>query len=674
MINLKKYMNNKTNVQLKLIVSTLLVIFGFNNLSALAQSAKSKIAPVLSSVTADIQKQFPSQANIRFPSKVDFTNYNGNKMQLYSQWSKASNGNIAVSLDSQPNCQVRACEIGSITIGTKPNEFNRALLSSPVLSSDKLRRIRQAEQKSFSNRTSAEHSLIYEMEGAILAKEKVTLSSGIKADYILRNGMGSSTPSYSLVMWQQDGLYYSVGRIGGVEQARWKQEIINIARSMANKPLTKNIHRSLTISQTNSASQNKTRKPSKTEIQTAKNNLRQRVQSLKGGSSSHYIKDRRNSKQIQARNALVDSWKQTEPELAPFIGLWSGYESGWSIYPSNTKGKVCVIQGDEENNFTTDIGTIIDGNIYTQKGKVLFKDGNYLGVGKIDNNRFVGINDVPLNSPTALREPVLFKNISGISPSIGVLKPYVDNNCTASSPGKNNYDRTIIGNLSDGNYTYGQLPFPGILGANYISFRKSGNIITGVSSYPHTGGSPCLQGTVKGNSITDVTSINTLIGEPGAKDIINKDELLSLNEYYRVKNQDDTKSIDKCSQKIFENIPQKQFSTVSSRQKEPSPDIEVPNYVEIDTHKFVKGRSGFYFLQLKKNNKCLWVNQKGKLAAFPCEFHDFQRWNLIPILIKKDNSVLYAVNARGTLQCLTKDSSLTSCNNWDNLFFSSFEM
>ena len=74
------------------------------------------------------------------------------------------------------------------------------------------------------------------------------------------------------------------------------------------------------------------------------------------------------------------------------------------------------------------------------------------------------------------------------------------------------------------------------------------------------------------------------------------------------------------------------------------------------------------------SNKCLWVNQKGKLAAFPCEFHDFQRWNLIPVLIKKDNSVLYAVNARGILQCLTKDSSLTSCNNWDKLFFSSFKM
>ena len=406
------------------------------------------------------------------------------------------------------------------------------------------------------------------------------------------------------------------------------------------------------------------RKPTPAEIEQAKTSLRQQVQSLKNSNYFYYVQEKRNQEQIQARNKLVDSWKQIEPELAPFIGGWSGYESSWNIYPSNTKNKVCIIQRDEEGNSTIDIGTAIDSNIYTQKGKVFFKDDNYLGVSKIDGNRFVQVNDMPLSSPRVLQEPLLLKNISGFSPFYDVLKSYVDAGCTASSPGKNDYDRTAIGDLSDGNYTYGQLPFPGIIGTNYIAFRKSGNVLIGISYDGHSGASNCLHGTVKGDSIINATSITTPIGEPGAKDIIDKDKLLSLSEYYFVKDIDDTKSINRCKQKIMSNVPQKQFSTVSSNYKKISPDLEIPNYVQFGSLEFIKGEKGFYILRHTNNKRCVGIDRKvNKLATAHCGYDNFNMWNLIPISSENDDKFLYIINLRGSGYCLSKESSLTSCNN-----------
>lgn len=191
---------------------------------------------------------------------------------------------------------------------------------------------------------------------------------------------------------------------------------------------------------------------------------------------------------------------------------------------------------------------------------------------------------------------------------------------------------------------------------------------------PRTDDISCFQGTVKDDKILNATSIYTIIGLP-SRDQITENLSLDFGNLHSVEKSSEhlQRIINKCSGKIFTHVPQKQFATVSSQQKKASPNIKIPNYVEFGSYKFVKGKSGFYFLQQKKDNKCLWVNKLGKLAAFPCEFHDFQRWNLIPIAVEDDN-ISYAINVRGTFQCLATEGSITSCNNWNKLLFPSWKI
>jgi hypothetical protein len=84
--------------------------------------------------------------------------------------------------------------------------------------------------------------------------------------------------------------------------------------------------------------------PTEAQIQQAKINLRQHVQSMKKNSSvSNYINEDRTSEEIQNREKFVSAWKQIEPGIAPFLGAWRDYERGWDIYPSTVKQQVCIV-------------------------------------------------------------------------------------------------------------------------------------------------------------------------------------------------------------------------------------------------------------------------------------------------------------------------------------------
>ena len=433
------------------------------------------------------------------------------------------------------------------------------------------------------------------------------------------------------------------------------------------------------------------RKPTAAEIQQAKTSLSQQVQSLQKNNSFYSLRDHRTSEQKQNRNKLVDAWKSVQPEVAPFLGSWLGYETVWMIYPSNTKGKVCIVRA-EQGYINLYFGQIADNKLYIKsdpktvanhnngidRSYVFYQEGNYLGVGQIENNQFRQVNDVPLNSPTAPQEPQFLydMDLNQLSSASLIAETFKQGGCTVSVPDRNNLlAKKIIENLPDGNYLYGELPYEGIMGTYYWTFSKAGNVITGKRYMSHTDDTTCFQGTAKDDKVLNATSIYTIIGVPERQEI-EQNLSFDFNNLHPIEKppEDLQNTIDECSGKIFTYIPQKQFATVSSHHKEASPDIEIPNYVEYGEYKFVKSKSGFYILQQKKDNKCLWVNQRGKLAAFPCEFHNFQKWNLIPISIKDNNQALYAVNVRGTFQCLAKDGSITSCNNWKMLLFSFFDI
>ena len=238
---LNKYLKN----QLILSFSACAILLGLNNLSASsapdnnftstpAQLASTNPDPIFKPIFGNIKSQLPKGWSIRLPSKVYMTDYEGKRVQIYPRFDNQFENGVALFLDTQPNCQARACSFGLITMAKEHDGYNKNLLSSPIFPIDKLKRVWQAQQKYFDARTDAENNLMMEAEGAVLVREKINLAPGIQGHYVIRNAMGVSTPSGGAIIWEQDGFVYSVRGPGSIEEGqRWKTELISIARSMA---------------------------------------------------------------------------------------------------------------------------------------------------------------------------------------------------------------------------------------------------------------------------------------------------------------------------------------------------------------------------------------------------------------------------------------------------------
>ncbi|MCW5312956.1 hypothetical protein GTQ43_03550 [Nostoc sp. KVJ3] len=182
-----------------------------------------------------------------------------------------------------------------------------------------------------------------------------------------------------------------------------------------------------------------TRQPTNAEIKRLRQEFRQIINlKQKDKSYANYIRDRRTSQEKQARASFIDAWSKTEPGLAPFFGVWGGYETARHIYPSNIKGRVCVIKtGEGYGSF--DVGVLSNGVIKTNSGEVLFKEGNYLAPVSIKNGRFVVnlVNDIPLNSPTSL-EPLtqLLNYIFELPDKSNIAQQFNAADCTNLKPGQ----------------------------------------------------------------------------------------------------------------------------------------------------------------------------------------------------------------------------------------------
>jgi hypothetical protein len=202
----------------------------------------------------------------------------------------------------------------------------------------------------------------------------------------------------------------------------------------------------------NSSALAQQRKPTTAEIERAKTRLRQQVQSSPKDGSPYSIKDYRSASEKQDRENFVNAWKEAEPEIAPFLGSWSDYEQSWNIYPSNQKGRVCIIRV-EEDFIDLYLGTMTNNELYINNTEmtanhgngndvnisyVFFQEDNYLGyLGTLGiDEKFA--NDIPLNSPSSLREPYLFKDMDGYSLPEVILKQYANAGCTTSLPSKSN--------------------------------------------------------------------------------------------------------------------------------------------------------------------------------------------------------------------------------------------
>lgn len=164
----------------------------------------------------------------------------------------------------------------------------------------------------------------------------------------------------------------------------------------------------LAISATTSlAQQQSERYPTATELQRLREKLREQIRSSN-------ITDSRSPSEKQSRETFIRAWSRVDPAVSPFLGNWSGYEEGLSIYPSNTRGRVCLIYiGIQEAELS--LGTVSNGQIRTNQREVILKEGDYLGVASVRDNKPDIFVETPYSFPVSLRSPRQFAQSSGTS-------------------------------------------------------------------------------------------------------------------------------------------------------------------------------------------------------------------------------------------------------------------
>ncbi|TYQ30950.1 tetratricopeptide repeat protein [Pseudanabaena sp. UWO310] len=96
------------------------------------------------------------------------------------------------------------------------------------------------------------------------------------------------------------------------------------------------------------------------------------------GVTGRGVTEYRNPSEISQINDFVNAWQKADSSISPFLGNWAGFEEGLSIYPSTTKGQVCVVEtflGGRDDGIQKRIGvaTVLDGRLLVtgESGKKL---------------------------------------------------------------------------------------------------------------------------------------------------------------------------------------------------------------------------------------------------------------------------------------------------------------
>lgn len=145
---------------------------------------------------------------------------------------------------------------------------------------------------------------------------------------------------------------------------------------------------------------------------------------------------------IPALELFITAWLQVDPAVAPFIGTWSEPKYDWSIYPSNIRGRVCVlfnqlIRGGTGNNAYFSLGSVSNGQLrikgesFTGESyRVFIREKNYLGSVSVQSNRteiHPFVHRLPLISPIKLP-------ITNSQEKSKIIQQFTRAGCTISVP------------------------------------------------------------------------------------------------------------------------------------------------------------------------------------------------------------------------------------------------
>lgn len=120
------------------------------------------------------------------------------------------------------------------------------------------------------------------------------------------------------------------------------------------------------------------RYPTEQELSKLSRQFKQKLHSLK---KSRMYQDRRTPTERQQVKSFVDVWSKLDSQTAPFLGMWTAIEESMSIYPSKTKGQVCIIEtflADQRLGVSFTTATVTNNGLRAGDKKVLIKEGNFL--------------------------------------------------------------------------------------------------------------------------------------------------------------------------------------------------------------------------------------------------------------------------------------------------------
>ena len=250
-----------------------------------------------------------------------------------------------------------------------------------------------------------------------------------------------------------------------------------------------------------------------------------------------YFQDRRPSSEISKVSDFVNAWQKSDPSISPFLGNWAGYEESLAIYPSQTKGQVCMILTFYDGSRTQNIfnlGKVSGNKLLTNGGlgkRVIVKDRGTLKSGEtIDFIAIFGI----LSGREVVGE--FWSQRQLLETSDSRLARF---GCTASLPSNSQTQISTQGlqNLPDGNYAYREVKTSSsrLDSSRYFLFKKVGSLVSGHHFQPHTDWNYCFTGQLKNSSLTNITNAEPRFGRglPSGFDFT-KDKPQDLSNYQQV--------------------------------------------------------------------------------------------------------------------------------------------
>lgn len=144
------------------------------------------------------------------------------------------------------------------------------------------------------------------------------------------------------------------------------------------------------------------RYPIDQELNQLSRQFKQKLPKLQKDRTYH---DRRNATERQQIKAFVEAWLQVDPEVAPFLGMWTAIEESKSIYPSSTKGRVCIVDtflADRGMGVSFSTATVVNNRLRSNDKTVSIKEGNFLATAFVYQGKariYEYAHPRPLNNP-----------------------------------------------------------------------------------------------------------------------------------------------------------------------------------------------------------------------------------------------------------------------------------